>query len=178
MLKKWKKLSEEVLFKNPWWVYKKDIVQFGENQKGEYNYVYTPGSVMIIPVRDDGSIIFVNQYRYLNERTSIEFPGGGVKEGIDPMQMAAQELREEAKVEASALKKIGKFNPFNGVTNELCSVFEATGLQPVHSEQDSMEEFEYLYLTPEQVTAYIADNTIWDGMTLAAWQLYQCQEKK
>lgn len=172
-LKKWRKLSEELVAENPWWKYSKDTFEIADGAKGEYHYVDSPGSVMIVPVRSDGRIILVRQYRYLNDRESIEFPGGGVKSGQSFEDMAAQELREEAGVEATSLEKIGDFNPFNGVTNELCSVYVARGLRDVQAETDETEEFERHFLHEYEIDALITEGHLWDGMTLAAWNLYK-----
>ena len=73
-LKKWKKLSETVLIKNSWWTYKKDKTILPSGKLGEYHYVHTNGASMIVPVLNDNKVVLVNQYRYLNDRESLEFP--------------------------------------------------------------------------------------------------------
>ena len=50
---------------------------------------------MLLPVRDDGRIILVNQYRYLNEKESLEFPCGGVKDGQSYEETAKHELEDK-----------------------------------------------------------------------------------
>jgi ADP-ribose pyrophosphatase len=172
-LTRWKKISEETRFTNPWWKYKFDTVELPSSKRGEYHYVDTPGSVMVIPVFDDGTILLVNQYRYLNERESLEFVCGGVKEGCTHEEMAVIELREEAGLDAARLECIGEFNPFKGVTNEICKVFFATQLNSVTSSPDETEEFEIHRFSQEEVTTLITDQIIWDGMTLAAWTVFQ-----
>lgn len=89
--------------------------------------------------------------------------------------MARQELREEAGVDAGVLTLMGRFNPFNGVTNELCNAFLARGLHPAEEEPDDTEEFEILHLREDEVHARIADGSLWDGMSLAAWMLYKAK---
>jgi ADP-ribose pyrophosphatase len=172
-LKKWRKLSEELVAENPWWKYSKDTFEIPDGTTGEYHYVDSPGSVMIVPVRSDGRIILVRQYRYLNERESYEFPGGGIQSGHTAMKAATEELREEAGVEAGTLEKIGEFNPFNGVTNELCSVYVARGLHDVLAEADATEEFDRHLMHEYEIDALITEGHLWDGMTLAAWNLYK-----
>ncbi len=169
MLKRWKQLTTAVIFKNPWWTYKKDEFQIPDGIKGEYHYVHTNGASMIVPVMPDGRIILVNQYRYLCDRESIELPCGGVKEGKTYEEMAHIELEEETGFRSRTLVKSGEFNPYNGVTNEICEVFIARDLVESASVPDSTEEFEMLYRTPQEIDAMIASNVIWDGMTIAAW---------
>jgi len=119
----WKTLTEELIAANPWWKYFKDTFVTRTGYTGEYHYVHTGGSVMIIPVHSDGSVQLVRQYRYLHQRPSLEFPGGGIKDGATPEEMAAIELREETGFGASSLKYAGYFNPYNGVTDEYAISF-------------------------------------------------------
>jgi len=137
----------------------------------EYHYVHTEGSSFILPVRDNGKIIMVNQYRYLNERFSIEFPGGGIKKGQSPEQVARKELIEETGFDGE-LAKAGYFNPYNGIADEICHVFIARNLEPSDSEtKDDSEEFELVELTPDEIDEKILSNEIYDGMTMAAWAI-------
>jgi ADP-ribose pyrophosphatase len=168
-LKKWKKLSEVVLLKNPWWTYKKDETKLPNGRHGEYHYVHTNGASMIVPELDDGRIVLVNQYRYLNDRESLEFPCGGVKDGYTYEETAMHELEEEAGFIAHDWHVAGEFNPYNGVTDELCRVFIAKKLVAVPSKPDETEEFEMILLLPSEIDTRIANGVIWDGMTIAAW---------
>ncbi|MBX3042125.1 MAG: NUDIX hydrolase [Ignavibacteriae bacterium] len=143
-----------------------------DGNKGDYYYVETPGAVMVIPRLDDGRIVMIRQYRYLNSKFSLEFPGGGIKPGLSVKDNALKELSEEAGFESHDLQKIGEFNPFNGVTNEICNVFIADKLTKVKSNPDNSEEFDIVYLDKNQVADLIRSNEIWDGMTLSAWSLY------
>jgi ADP-ribose pyrophosphatase len=94
-----------------------------------------------------------------------------VKPGKSYDEMAALELEEETGYRSDALVRIGEFNPYNGVTNEICVVYTARDL--VHSTQkpDATEEFEIVLCTVQQLEEMVRTNKIWDGMTLAAWIL-------
>ena len=100
-LKHWKKITSEVKFKNPWWTYIVDKYLIDEAREGEYHYCHTEGSAFVIPVMDDGRILMVNQYRYLNDMESLEFPGGGVKPG--ETARATFTLRSSAPIETNVL---------------------------------------------------------------------------
>jgi ADP-ribose pyrophosphatase len=168
MLQRWKQLTTKIFHENPWWHYKHDTFTIPEGVSGDYYYVETNGSSMIVPIDADGRIILVNQYRYLCDRESIELPCGGIKAGKSPEEMAKIELEEETGFTCGALSYIGSFNPFNGVTNEMCYVYTARDLTPVNVACDSTEEFEVMHVTLVEVEAMIDANEIWDGMTLAA----------
>lgn len=175
-LPRWKRLSTELRSRNPWWTYRVDRFALPSGKEGEYHHVHTEGSVMVVPVAGDGRLLLVNQYRYLLDRESLEFPGGGVKPGQTAEAAARAELAEEAGVSARELVRLGSFDPYNGVTDELCALFLARGLVPdPHARPDETELFEVTPLTAAELEARIARGEIWDGMTLAAWCLARRQ---
>lgn len=170
-LKTWKKISESVLFRNPWWTYKRDRIRLPSGKRGEYHYVHTNGSSMVVPILEDGSVVLVNQYRYLLDRESVEFPCGSVKEGSTHDETARQELVEETGYAAKSLIRVGEFNPYNGVTSEMCRVYVARDLGFVGGTPDATEEFEIVRATPAEIDARIGTGAVWDGMTIAAWSI-------
>jgi ADP-ribose pyrophosphatase len=172
-LKIWKRLDSKTIFKNKFWSYVLDHYAIGDSIKGEYHYVHTPGSTLVIPVLEDDTFILIKQYRYLNQKISIEFPCGGVLEGLAREANALKELREETGYTANTLSKVGEFSPFTGAADELCSVFIGRNLEKSPLPADITEEFEILYLSKDEIQELIAKNIIWDGLSLAAWSLAQ-----
>jgi ADP-ribose pyrophosphatase len=171
MLTRWKTLSSKIVSKNAWWTYKVDNYQIPGRVSGEYHYVHTEGSSMVIPVREDGILMLVKQYRYLCDRESIEFPCGGVKPGKSYEEMAMTELEEETGYRSDQLVRVGEFNPYNGITNEICAVFLGRKLVRTAPRPEETEEFEVITCSPAEFEAMIRQGKIWDGMTLAAWSL-------
>lgn len=172
MLTQLEQKSSEVILENPFWQYRKDTYSLPSGKEGDYHYVHTHGSVFVIPVTDEGKLVLLRQYRYLNRRESVEFIGGGIKEGMTAEEAARAELSEEAGITAKELVKIGEFNPFNGVTDEICTVFVAKGLSFGTAKPEESEEFERLEHPPQVLREMIARGEIWDGMTLATFALY------
>ena len=170
-LKPWKKIAESTLFKNPWWTYKRDEFELPSGKSGEYHYVHTNGSSMVIAIMSDGKVLTVKQYRYLCGKESIEFPCGSVKDESSYDETAWHELAEETGYSAKRLFLAGEFNPYNGVTDEMCHVYIARELNHVGGTPDETEEFELLPLTAEEIDRNIKEGIIWDGMTIAAWHI-------
>ena len=92
MIEKYKTVSTKELSKNPWWDYKLDEYILPNGKIGKYYYVETKGSTFIIPLFSNDKFILTKQFRYLNNRESIEFPGGGIKSGITQIENALAEL--------------------------------------------------------------------------------------
>lgn len=170
-LKRWNKLSQKTVIKNKYWSYELDEFEIENGFKGEYHYVHTAGSTMIIPVSADGNIFLVNQYRYLNKKESLEFPCGMIADKLSPIENALKELREETGYASKNIQSIGFFSPYTGASDEICSVFVAYELYKDELKADDTEEFEIARLSPLEIDKRIENNSIWDGMTLAAWML-------
>jgi ADP-ribose pyrophosphatase len=171
MLKRWQRLSSQILHQNPWWTYRLDTFAIPGGVCGEYHYIERRGSAMVVPVLDDGRLILVNQYRYLFDRESLEFPSGGGEPGQSQADTARAELQEEAGFLAAELQEAGEFAPYNGLADEICKVFIARGLEKTSAQADDTEEFELVICSPQELDQLIAERTIWDGMTMAAWLL-------
>src|SRR4026209_1876788 len=77
--------------------------------EGELTYqrdvVHHPGSAVIVPVHDDGTVVFVRQYRHPAVRYLLEVPAGTLADGERPEAGAARELEEELGLVAERLDK-------------------------------------------------------------------------
>ncbi len=171
MLVHWKKISEKTVYGNNHWTYKLDEFEIPNRSRGEYHYVHTNGSTLIIPLLPSGKILLVNQYRYLIDDEALEFPCGVLEENLSPEENARKELREETGYDAEELAFAGGFVPYSGVSDETTYVYIAKNLFENPLPSDDTEEFELVELTVRQIDEMISANEIKDGMTLAAWAL-------
>lgn len=172
MSKNYLKLSEKSICINPYWEYKIDEYVLPNRKKELYFYAHTPGSTMIIP-RLGNKFILTLQFRYLNQKESLEFPGGGIKNGLTIVENAMEELTQETGYSSMELKQIGTFNPCNGLTDEICYVFYTENLTKTSQKLDETEEITVVHLSEEEIVHKIKNGEIWDGMTLASWCLYK-----
>lgn len=171
MPKHLKKISEETLHENPWWKYKHDTYEKPNGQVGDYFYGDTPGMALIIPVLPDGRLVLTLQHRYLQDKQSIEFPGGGIKENQSPIEAAKLELSEETGFISSDMIKIGTFYDLKGLFRHESHIFLAHVTNQSKQHLDDTEEIDILYRKPEDFEEMIKNNEIWDAETIAAWAL-------
>ncbi|MBN1826291.1 MAG: NUDIX hydrolase [Candidatus Eisenbacteria bacterium] len=167
-MRRWTRLSRETLFTTPWCRFEHDRFRLPDGAEGDYYYVNSPGAVMVVALDDRDQAVLVRQYRYLLDRDSVEFPAGGLREGVEPLEQARRELEEEAGYRAGRWEELGSFASWNGVTNEVCRVFLARDLSPSEGTPDPTEEFEVFHLAWREVLARAARGEIDDGMTLAS----------
>jgi ADP-ribose pyrophosphatase len=102
---------------------------------GHWEYVSrkgVSGVVTIIAVTRDGKLLLVEQYRPPVESRVIELPAGLAGDGRhrhETLEAAARrELLEETGYEATEMKYVGGGPGSAGLTDELISIFLATGL--------------------------------------------------
>lgn len=171
MPKHLKKLTEETLHENPWWTYKHDTYEKPNGEVGDYYYGEEHGCVMIVPVMSDGRIILGLQHRYLQDKQSIEFPGGGVIPDGSLLDSAKKELLEESGYVADEWVSAGSFESLNGFFKSKVSVFLAYVTEQHAQQLDDTEDIEVLSRRPDEIEQMVQRNEIWDGVTLAAWSL-------
>lgn len=167
-MRRWTRLSNRVLFESPYVTFEHDRYRLPDGGEGDYYYVRSPGAVMIVPVDEGGRAVLVRQHRYLLGEDSLEFPAGGLKKGVDPLDQAKAELREEAGVEAASWTEIGRFASWNGATNEICRVYLARDLSRADGTPDKTEEFEIVRVPWKELLRLAETNELYDGMTLAS----------
>src|SRR5687767_9006223 len=76
------------------------------------------GSVAALPVREDGTMVLVRQYRYPVDQPLWELPAGRLDGEESPEDGMQRELREEIGQRARALEKIGFFFTSPGFSDE------------------------------------------------------------
>ncbi len=167
-----KKVLTEVVHKNPWWEYKRDQIILPGDIKDEYYYGETNGNVIIVPILDDGRLLLVRQYRYLDDKNSVEFPGGGINAGESPVDAANREFMEETGYKTDNLIKIGTFEPCAGLFKDMAHVFIANELTQVQEpKSEGMENTEVILRRMDEFENMIKQGEILGGQVLAAWAL-------
>lgn len=169
MKKIWDTISSKTVLSTKWLKIKHDRYILPNKKEGDYFFIATFGSSVIVPITDEGEIVLIKQYRYLTKRISIEFPMGGIEDGQTPLQAAKAELEQESGYQAKKFTKIGDFNPFIGVTDEICNVYIAEKLTKTKQCEDDTEKIDVLIHTPSEVRQLITKGKIWDGQSIAAW---------
>lgn len=111
--------------------------------------IHHPGAVAIVPILDDGSIIFVKQYRYPVGTVMYEIPAGKLGPGEEPDVCAERELSEETGYSAKEWQRLTSIVTTPGFTDE--------------------DEFiDVVKLTPQQVREMVLEGDIFDSKTLSA----------
>src|ERR1041384_2949088 len=120
-------IDSEKKFEGPVFSVTTDTVSEGEKTYTR-DVVHHPGSAVIIPVHDDGTVVLVRQYRHPAVRYLLELPAGTLDDGERPEAGAARELQEELGLTAARLEKLSEFFVSPGFCEEKMWVYLATEL--------------------------------------------------
>ncbi len=133
--------------------------------------VHHPGSAVIIPVFDDGTIALVRQYRHPAVRYLLEAPAGTLNHGESPEEGAARELEEELGFTAASLEKLSEFFVTPGFCEEKMWVYLATQLTATEQRLEDDEIIEVVRLSFSQALNMITSGEIEDAKTIIGLML-------
>lgn len=127
------------------------------------------GGVCVVPITDDGKIIFVEQYRYPYGEVIAEIPAGK-RDSADeePLKTGVRELKEEIGATAEKMTFLGKLYPTPGYCGEIIWMYAATGLSFGEQSPDDDEFLNVVSYTVKEAVEKILSGEIKDAKTQAA----------
>jgi ADP-ribose pyrophosphatase len=148
---------------------RRDRVRLPNGSESVREYIVHPGAVVVIPILDDGRLLFENQFRYPLQRDFLELPAGKIDAGEDVALTARRELLEETGYEADEWRRLGVMHPCIGYSDERIEIFLAKGLRKVAEPSLDHNEFlDVLTLSLTDAVAAVRDGRITDAKTITA----------
>ena len=123
-------LKSETLMKGRAFCIRRDYLKTPDGRETKFEIIEHSGSVIIIPIDENGKILLVRQYRHATGGDLLELPAGTLEDNEDPEVCAAREIREETGMAAGVLTKMGEFYLAPGYSTEFMVVYLATDLSP------------------------------------------------
>ncbi len=162
-----KLIKSQILFKGKVFDHQVDEIQYDSGNIGIREVAVHPGGAVVIPIKDNGKIILVKQFRYPLQTTLIELPAGKLEKGEDPLNCAVRELEEETGYTAEEIKKVGEIYTAPGYCTEILHIYSAKGLRPGnHRREEGEQGMEILELSLEEIEKMIISGKINDGKTI------------
>jgi len=161
------------IYDSPWCGLRRDVVILPGGARQEYHVFELSDAVAVVPVRADGSIVMIGQYRYPHGETHWEIPAGRISDGESPEPAAERELLEETGYRAGRLVALPGFFPANGITAHYAHAFVALDCECVgDATPDDSEQICVAVFDRNEVRAMLAAGRIRDGfsaITLLYW---------
>ncbi|HEY5932227.1 MAG TPA: NUDIX hydrolase [Nitrospira sp.] len=135
-----------------------------------------PGAAAVVPIKDDGTVVLIRQFRHAAGGFIYEIPAGKLSPGEDPLHCAARELEEEVGYRASSFELLSSIFTAPGFADEVIHIYKATGLTKGRQQLDRDEVLEIVEMPLDQAIERIQDGTIRDGKTIVGLQAVYIRE--
>ena len=144
-----------------------DRVRLPDGSEATREYVKHQGAAVVIPVLDNGALLFERQYRYPLRQVFYEFPAGKIDPGEEAFATAKRELLEETGYTAQAWRHLGVMHPCVGYSDERIEIFLANGLQQQTAQRlDHGEFLEVFEMSLENALNAVQQGRITDAKTI------------
>ena len=96
MAEEFRRLNRELMYHGTIVDFYKDTIEVPNGNVVEWDFIGHKGAAAVLPVREDGKLLMVRQYRNALDRYTLEIPAGGLNGADEPTRDAAgRELEEE-----------------------------------------------------------------------------------
>ena len=126
-----------------------------------------PGAAAVAPLRPDGTVVLIRQYREAAGGYILEVPAGKLDPGEEPETCARREVIEEVGLAAGTLHPLGPILTTPGFTDERIWLYAATDLTPVPQALEEDEVIEILEMPLSEALERIPAGEITDSKTIA-----------
>ena len=174
-----RQVSSREVYRNNWMTVREDGIRRPDGSPGIYGVVDKPDYALVIPL-DGDRFHLVEQFRYPLGLRRWEFPQGtapGLAE-VEPLELAARELREETGLVAGELEELGLLDVAPGLASQRGRVFLATDLtEGPHEREHEEQDMRTAWFPRAEFEQLIARGEITDAQTVAAYALLLLHER-
>ncbi len=168
------RVASREVYRNPWVVLREDDIRRADGSPGIYAVLERPTYALVMPY-DGDRFRLVEQFRYPVGARRWEFPQGTAPDlaDLEPVELAARELREETGLRATVFEALGQIDVAAGIMNQRGCVFLATGIVEGEPEREHEEQdMRSAWFSREEVERMIRSGVIVDAQSLAAYALF------
>lgn len=137
-----------------------------------WDLIHHSGGAAVLPIDEDGNIVFVRQYRLGADMELLEIPAGKSEPGESPEETIRREMEEEIGYASDDLTELMEFWPAPAYSEEKTVIFLAKGLKKTEAKPDGDEFVSIERYSPEQAFEMVRSGDIVDGKTVAAILAY------
>lgn len=165
----WKTLKSEVKFDTPWISVSKHEVLNPAGKPAQYGVVnFKNLAIGILPLDKNFNTWIVGQWRYPLGQYSWEIIEGGGPLGIDPLESAKRELKEETGIIAGKYTELCRIHTSNSVTDEYGIIYLAQNLTFSEAEPEESEDLQVKKVSFNTAYQMVMNGEITDSLSMVA----------
>jgi ADP-ribose pyrophosphatase len=152
-----------------------DTMELPNGKTEQWDFIsHRKGAAAVVPVRDDGKILMVHQYRNALERMTLEIPAGS-RDSVteDTKVCAARELEEETGYRSENLSFLISLKTTVAFCDEFIDVYLARDLKPGKQHLDEAESIDVEAYDVEELCDMIYAGKLQDAKTVSAILAYK-----
>ena len=172
-MEKFERINREIMYDGVKLNFCRDTLLTPDGRQIYFDHVEHPGAAAVLPVRGDGKIVMVSQYRNAVERVTLEIPAGGRETGEDLFDVAKRELEEETGYKSDNLEYLMSVNTEIAFCDEVIEIYVAKDLVPSHQNLDEDEFVDVSFWDIDELIAKIYSGEIKDSKTASALLAYK-----
>ncbi len=154
--------------------YYHDTVKIPNGHICEFDFLGHQGAAAVLPVREDGKLLLVRQYRNALDRFTLEIPAGGLEGPQEPTrEAAARELTEETGFVAGRMDFLLSTVSAVAYCNEKIDIYLARDLQKSERHLDADEYINVEAWEVDDLLELCYNGTLQDAKTVAAVMAYK-----
>ena len=153
----------------------KDTMELPNGKTEEWDFIsHRKGAAAVVPVREDGKILMVRQYRPSLERETLEIPAGA-RDSIqeDTKVTAARELEEETGYYSENIDFLISLKTTVAFCDEFVDVYLARNLVKTEQHLDDAEDIKVEAWDVDALCDLIYSGRMQDAKTVAAILAYK-----
>lgn len=145
-------------------------LEFSNGERRTFERVVSRGlgAVIVVPVRDDNTVLLVREYAVGMHHYEMGLVKGRLEKGESILEGAQRELQEEAGVAARDLVELTALSLAPGYMTHITHVVLARDLYPSKLEGDEPEELEVIPWPLDKLDELTARPDCTEGRTIAA----------
>ena len=170
-----RRIKRELKFKGKIIDFYQDTMEINGDHTVIWDFIRHKGAAAVVPVREDGKILMVRQYRNALERYTLEIPAGALDEEDEPgIACASRELEEETGYGGGDWKELMLISGNPSTTSNLTHCFLAEGVKKVSAQHlDSTEDLSVCLLSLDQVRQLLVHDKIRQALMAAPlWKYF------
>ena len=165
-------VDSKTIFEGRVFTLKRDRVIEPSGVTATREIIQHPGSVVVLPVLDDGRIVLIRQYRHAAGQYLWELVAGHKEPGESVATGVRRELAEETGYTAKRVRKLLEVYPSPGLLGERMDIFLADGLTKGRPRPEDDEKITQKVVTLKEAERWIKSGKIRDSKSIAGVLYY------